>query len=267
MWLVRTISPNTLVELGTYSGNSYFSFCQAVIEADTATRCFAVDTWQGDEHSGRYPEDVFAALSAYHQEHYASFSRLLRMSFDEAVSCFSDESIDLLHVDGLHTYEAVQHDFETWLPKLVPGAVVLFHDTNVRERSFGVWRFWEELRVCYPLTLEFMHSNGLGVLQLNDAPANKKLTWLERGSPDQQSLINYFGALGARQLDRYDSIELKQRAERLDCVVAERDGQIARLNSTLTARDEEIATLKATAWWRIAARLGRFRRGLAPPFV
>src|SRR5262249_39115977 len=87
MWLVRTISPNTLVELGTYSGNSFFSFCQAVIEADTATRCFAVDTWQGDEHTGRYAEQVFDGVSAYHQEHYASFSRLLRMSFDEAVGC------------------------------------------------------------------------------------------------------------------------------------------------------------------------------------
>jgi hypothetical protein len=264
MWLVRTISPNTLVELGTYSGNSYFSFCQAVIEADTATRCFAVDTWRGDDHTGHYLEDIFGAVSAYHQEHYASFSRLLRMSFDEAVGCFSDESIDLLHIDGLHTYEAVQHDFETWLPKLAPGAVVLIHDTNVRERSFGVWRFWEELRACYPRTLEFVHSHGLGVLQLNDAPAAKKLAWLELGSPDRQSLINYFGALGTRQLDHYDSIELKQRAERLDCALAERDGQIARLNSTLTARDEEIANMKATALWRIAARLGRFRKVTSP---
>jgi hypothetical protein len=258
MWLVRTISPKTLVELGTYSGNSYFSFCQAVIEADTATRCFAVDTWQGDEHTGYYLEDVFGAVNAYHQAHYASFSRLLRMSFDEALGYFSDESIDLLHIDGLHTYEAIQHDFETWLPKLAPGAVVLIHDTNVRERSFGVWRFWEELRACYPRTLEFVHSHGLGVLQLNDAPATKKLAWLERGSPDRQTLINYFGALGARQLDRYDSAELKRRtdglerrAEGLDSVVAELSRQIAELTLTVAERDREIGQIKAGTSWRI----------------
>jgi len=251
MWLIRAISPNTLVELGTYSGNSYFSFCQAVVEAGTATRCFAVDTWQGDEHTGRYPEDVFLAVSAYHQEHYASFSRLLRMPFDDAAARFSDESVDLLHIDGVHTYEAVRHDFETWLPKLAHDAVVLFHDTNVREGNFGVWKFWEELRAYYPRTLEFVHSHGLGVLQLNDAPATKRWAWLEHGSPDRQSLINYFGALGVRQLGHYDSIELKRRADGLDSALAERDRQIARLNLAVAERDGEIGLMKASAPWRI----------------
>src|SRR3989338_7977849 len=145
-WIIQEVSPKIFVELGTHTGNSYFSFCQAVVEADLTTKCYAVDTWQGDEHAGEYNDEVFAKVTAYHQERYAEFSRLLRMTFDDAVSYFADESIGLLHIDGLHNYETVRHDFDTWLPKLAPGAVVMFHDTNVRARNFGVWKLWEELQ-------------------------------------------------------------------------------------------------------------------------
>ena len=212
-WVIQEVSPKIFVELGTHTGNSYFSFCQSVVEASISTKCYAVDTWQGDEHAGQYGDEIFAKVNAHHQERYAGFSRLLRMTFDDAVTYFADESIELLHIDGLHTYEAVRHDFETWLPKLAPGAVVMFHDTNVRERNFGVWKLWEELQADYPNNLEFVHSHGLGVLQLNNAPDNKKLEWLQSDSPEKQGLIRYFAALGSRQLERFELNELKQHSQ------------------------------------------------------
>jgi glycosyltransferase involved in cell wall biosynthesis/ACT domain-containing protein len=239
-WVIQEVSPKIFVELGTHSGNSYFSFCQSVVEAGLSTKCYSVDTWQGDAHAGQYNEDIFAKVNTHHQEHYAGFSRLLRMTFDDAASYFADESIELLHIDGLHTYEAVRHDFETWLPKLAPGAVVMFHDTNVRERNFGVWKLWEELQARYPRNLEFVHSHGLGVLQLNNAPDGQKLDWLQPNSPEKQRLINYFASLGSRQLERF---ELKQQAASLNRAVTERDGQIASLNQAVTERDGQIASL------------------------
>lgn len=199
-WIIQELQPKICVELGTHSGNSYFAFCQTVSTAGFATNCYAVDTWRGDEHAGQYDEEIFAKVDAHNQEHYAKFSQLLRMTFDEALDCFADKSIDLLHIDGLHTYEAVRHDFETWLPKLAPGAAVLFHDTCVHERNFGVWKFWAELQLCYPSNLEFVHSYGLGVLQLADAPENKKIAWLKPGVLEKEVLKDYFSVLGARQL-------------------------------------------------------------------
>ncbi len=241
--MIQEVSPKIFVELGTHTGNSYFSFCQSVVEAGLSTKCYAVDTWQGDEHAGKYGDEIFAKVNANHQETYAEFSRLLRTTFDDAATYFNGESIQLLHIDGLHTYEAVRHDFETWLPKLAPGAVVLFHDTNVRERNFGVWKLWEELQACYPNNLEFVHSHGLGVLQLNNAPAAHKLVWLKSNSLEKQKLISYFASLGSRQLEHFQLNELKHQVAHLNQAVTDRDGQIASLNQAVTDRDGQIASL------------------------
>jgi uncharacterized coiled-coil protein SlyX len=237
-WIMRQVRPEVFVELGTHTGNSYFSFCQSVAENDLATRCFAVDTWDGDEHSLQYSEDVFVQVAAGN-ERYAGFSRLLRMTFDEASASFADQSIGLLHIDGLHTYEAVSHDFETWLPRLKPGAVVLFHDTNVRENNFGVWKLWEELGRRYPRRLEFFHSHGLGVLQIPGGEVD--LDWLNPGFAGRQGLTDYFAALGAAQLDRF---ALKQTRETLQTRDAELAAAHVRMGDMHTDMNAYIDRLK-----------------------
>ncbi len=170
-WLVKALRPASFVELGTHSGNSYFAFCQAMAAAAPTGRAYAVDTWTGDEHAGRYGEDVYADVVAFNRHHFAQFSTLIRSTFDEARGYFADDSVDLLHIDGMHSYDAVRHDYEAWHSALSSRAVVLFHDINVRERDFGVWRFWAEISRQYP-AFAFDHSNGLGVLGVGrDLPA------------------------------------------------------------------------------------------------
>lgn len=204
-WIIRFIQPKIFVELGTHTGNSYFSFCQSVKESGLSTKCYAVDTWQGDEHAGLYSDDIFNSVNSHNREQFSQFSNLMRMKFDDALNYFSDGSIQLLHIDGLHTYEAVLHDYNSWLKKLAPGAVVLFHDTNVKETDFGVWKLWEELQKLYPNNLEFPHSHGLGVLQLDtDATDINKICWLDPNSNDRQIIKEYFAELGKRQLERFE---------------------------------------------------------------
>jgi hypothetical protein len=162
-WLVDVLRPRTIVELGTHNGVSYSAMCQAVKSLGWATSCFAIDTWKGDEHAGFYPEDTYRDFAAFHDQRYGAFSQLIRSRFDDARPRFEDGSIDLLHIDGMHTYEAVRHDYQSWLPKLSANAVVLLHDTNVREREFGVHRLWSEI-TADKLHFSFLHGHGLGVL-------------------------------------------------------------------------------------------------------
>lgn len=166
-WLVEQLRPQSIVELGTHSGASFLAFCQAIEEQELTSRVFAVDSWEGDEHAGFYGDDIYNELRDYQQRNYPGISEMLRMRFNEALGYFADDSIDLLHIDGLHTYEAVREDFETWLPKLTKRGVVLFHDTCVRERGFGVWQYWAEISQQYP-AFEFTHTHGLGVLLVGD---------------------------------------------------------------------------------------------------
>lgn len=158
MFLTEIMRPKVIVELGTYYGTSFCSFCQAVDQLKLKTKCYAIDTWKGDPQSGLYGDEVLTDLRNYHDRLYGKFSRLIQSTFDEAIIHFEDKSIDLLHIDGFHTYEEVKKDFEKWQPKTSDQAIILFHDINVKEKDFGVWQFWKEVQSNY-LNFEFIHSH------------------------------------------------------------------------------------------------------------
>jgi O-antigen biosynthesis protein len=252
MLLVDLMRPRCFVELGTHYGVSYMAICQAVKMLNAGTQCYAVDTWTGDLQAGAYSDDVLSTLRARHDPAYGSFSTLMQMSFDEAAEHFDPGSIDLLHIDGCHQYEAVRHDFETWRPRLSDQAVVLFHDTVERneELRFGVWRLWEDLSAEYP-AFNFTHEHGLGVLAVGKNYASSLDAFFGR-SPEEQALIRgQFCELGFQLKDE----ELLLREAGLTHHVKLLQQQVAdleqfgagmqQLNAQIQGRIDELAVREA----------------------
>lgn len=207
MQLISMIRPEMVVELGTHLGMSYCAMCQAVKELGLSTRCHAVDTWNGDLQAGLYEDDVYNDLKSYHDARYSNFSEMIRSTFDDALPSFNEKTIDLLHIDGFHSYEAVKHDFETWLPKMSSRGVVIIHDTNVRDNpTFGVWRFWDEIRTHYP-SFEFLHSHGLGILAVGKEIPEAVLK-LTNASLEEIDQIQFFYAQQGKLLFDFQTMSL-----------------------------------------------------------
>jgi hypothetical protein len=216
--LAAALRPKLLVELGTQAGLSYFTFCQAMKEHGVDGLAYAVDTWQGDEHTKAYDDEVYQSV-AKHNRQYNGFSYLMRMLFQDALRHFGDATIDLLHIDGLHTYEAVSEDFRLWGPKVRPGGLVLFHDVRARLLDFGAWRFWDELEREHE-TFAFNHGFGLGVLRMpggdrSDDPLLVRLLF-EGSRADGGEALRAFYVHAVR------FHELSRQAERAQAKKAER---------------------------------------------
>jgi hypothetical protein len=208
MMLVELQRPRTIVELGTHWGVSYCAWCQSVKELDLATKCYAVDTWAGDSDAGYYSDEVYKDLMEHHAQ-YAAFSTLMRMTFDDALKTIPDKSVDLLHIDGLHSYEAVKHDYESWFPKISERGVILFHDTFVKERGFGVHRLWDELISSFP-HFNFEHGFGLGILAVGKDQPNTLKLFLETAGNKSREVRQLFSALGGQFQSEVEKAALPQ---------------------------------------------------------
>lgn len=261
-WLIEVARPRVFVELGSYSGTSYFSFCQAVLACEAETKCIAIDTWEGDDHTGGYGESVYQEFVGYNDANFKEFSTYLRMRFEEANPSFQDGSIDLLHIDGLHTYDAVKLDFETWLPKMSSRGVILFHDTAVEREGFGVNTFWSEVCVTYP-SFNFSHSNGLGVLLVGDdyKHENTLLTRVKDVSLLVERLAErlWLQQIVREKEDTISRLENTMIPEYLS-KISDADTQKSVLLAEKEKLNSELESIKSSRLWKIQVMINGFKK-------
>lgn len=83
---------------------------------------------------------------------------------DDVVSAM--DAIDVLFIDGDHTYVGVVADWEAWSPHVRAGGIVAFHDTvpNGSRNEPGVVQFVNELKRAWRiLSVEFFDMEGAGI--------------------------------------------------------------------------------------------------------
>ncbi len=275
MFLVDLLKPVRLVELGTYTGVSYCAFCQAVDRLGLSTSCTAVDTWEGDPQTGFYGGEVLEDLRAHHDPLYGSFSELIQSSFDQALLAFEDGSIDLLHIDGCHTYQAVRNDWTNWLPKMSARGVLLFHDIAVRKGDFGVWKLWEELRHAYP-GWGMQHAHGLGMLAVGEEIPRGFRQLVDSPDEAKERLSDHFRALGEQIVPRELTRILQGEKERdpatyeylLD-VLNQVDSDLVLITRgeerSIQALQAELTEIKSSWTWNLTRRIWGLRTRLFPP--
>jgi len=109
-----------IVEIGSWKGKS--TICLALgARAGNGVRIFAVDP-HADYRHGEFKENIDRAG-------IADLVTPVKGLSQDVVGEF-DEPIELLFVDGSHDEDDVRTDFDQWVPKVVEGGVVAFHDTT-----------------------------------------------------------------------------------------------------------------------------------------
>ncbi len=161
-WIVIEKNPEVIVDLGVDYGYSTFSF-----GIPNVGKIFGIDSFEGDDHTSI--RDTKKFVDEKKKELGMDNITFIKGYFDDIASIWGRD-IDILHIDGFHTYEAVKNDYETWSKFVKDDGVILFHDTMVFDRNFGVYKLLKEIDL--PKT-NFKTSWGLGVVSKNQELIDK----------------------------------------------------------------------------------------------
>ncbi|MBB3204281.1 putative O-methyltransferase YrrM [Rhodopirellula rubra] len=136
--LVLEGGPHVVVEIGSYLGASTCFMANALKRLKSVPVLYAVDTWRNDAmpEGERDTYDEFCS----NLDSYGSTVQKIRSTSAEAASRFT-KPIDLLFIDGDHSYEGVLNDWIAWSKHLASGATVVMHDSGW---AAGVQRVIEE---------------------------------------------------------------------------------------------------------------------------
>jgi len=151
--LCRSMKPAVCVEIGSARGKSA-CFVGMALKENGSGRLYAIDPHTRTNWNDSESVDTFEIMSQnVGRLGLQDVVTMLRMTSQQALANWS-QPIDLIFIDGDHSYEGVKSDWTGFLPFMKPFSLVVFHDTIWDLKPDPVWyrpdmgvpRFVEELR-------------------------------------------------------------------------------------------------------------------------
>jgi cephalosporin hydroxylase len=167
---VEQIKPRTVIEIGTGWGGTLFLF--ATVASSDAT-LISIDLPSSLFGRGypKWKNSLYKSFARNRQEIELVRGNSHQASSVEAVKrCLGSRQVDVLFIDGDHTYEGVKKDFELYSPMVRKGGLIAFHDItpNLKNSEIEVPQFWNELRDVYEnseIKLQ-QEEAGIGILRV-----------------------------------------------------------------------------------------------------
>jgi SAM-dependent methyltransferase len=136
-----------IVEIGSYRGKSFCLMARGSLAASRAgARITAIDPHFPGNDNPRYgfdSRDRELLLDAARRWNVAHLLDERVMTSQDALPHMDGAPIDLLWVDGDHSYDAARFDLESFGAFVRPGGVIAAHDYG--RRFPGVIRAWDQL--------------------------------------------------------------------------------------------------------------------------
>ena len=147
--IVASIRPRKVLEIGTFQGGTLCMFAR--LSAPRAT-IISIDL-----PGGKFGGGQTQLRSLLYHMFGKVFQRMHLIRGDSHSKEVSAKvrnilhSLDILFIDGDHTYEGVQHDFLSYSPLVRSGGIIAFHDIaeHTPETGCEVFRFWNEVKTSY----------------------------------------------------------------------------------------------------------------------
>lgn len=147
-------SNNIAVEIGSYLGASTCFIAEGCKIKNGLV--YAIDTWENQAMSEGLRDTYQEFLQNI--SIYKNVITPIRSFSVDAAQDFS-KTIDLLFVDGDHTYEGVISDLNAWIPKLKTNAWLVLHDVGWAEGvNQAIKEVVEPISVGGPLTLPNLYA-------------------------------------------------------------------------------------------------------------